>query len=56
MGYESEMFAVYDTMMYVNAPIYTICVGTAFGEPAVLLAAGKKVTSSPVPEPCLNCN
>lgn len=36
------MFAVYDTMNYVKPPIYTICVGTAFGEPAVLLAAGKK--------------
>ena len=43
LGYESEMFAVYDTMMYVKCPIHTICVGTAFGEPAVLLAAGAKV-------------
>eukprot|EP00210_Caulerpa_lentillifera_P004670 g4455.t1 len=42
LGYEAEMFAVYDTMNYVKPPIYTICVGTAFGEPAVLLAAGQK--------------
>ena len=45
LGYESEVFAIYDTMMYVKSPIYTICVGTAFGEPAVLLSAGEKVRS-----------
>lgn len=43
LGYESEAFAIYDTMEYVKSPIYTVCVGTAYGEPAMLLAAGKKV-------------
>ncbi|CAD7699459.1 unnamed protein product [Ostreobium quekettii] len=42
LGYEAETLAIYDTMKYVKPPIYTICVGTAFGEAAVLLAAGQK--------------
>ncbi|GMH39017.1 hypothetical protein BSKO_06915 [Bryopsis sp. KO-2023] len=49
LGYESEAFAVYDTMEYVKPPIYTVCVGTAFGEPALLLAAGKKGMRSSLP-------
>jgi hypothetical protein len=35
-----EAFAIYDVMMYVKPPIRTLCVGTAFGEAAMLLAAG----------------
>ena len=35
-----EAFAIYDVMMYVKPPIRTMCVGTAFGEAAMLLAAG----------------
>ena len=40
LGYEAEAFAIYDTMRYVKPPIATVCVGTAFGEAAMLLAAG----------------
>ena len=43
LGYESEAFAIYDVMRYVKPPIYTVCVGNAFGEAAMLLAAGEKV-------------
>jgi len=39
-GYDTEAFAIYDTMCYCKAPIHTICVGSAFGEAAMLLAAG----------------
>lgn len=41
LGYETEAFSIYDTMRYVKPPIYTICVGTAWGEAAMLLAAGQ---------------
>jgi ATP-dependent Clp protease, protease subunit len=41
LGYEHEAFAIYDTMSYIKCPISTLCVGTAFGESAMLLAAGK---------------
>lgn len=43
MGYDTEAFAIYDTMQYVKPPIHTICVGTAWGEAAMLLASGAKV-------------
>ena len=42
MAYDAEAFAIYDTMSYVKNPLYTVCVGTAWGEAAMLLAAGEK--------------
>lgn len=42
VGFESEAFAIYDTMNYVSTPIETICVGKAYGLAAMLLANGKK--------------
>lgn len=42
LGYETEAFAIYDTMKYVRPPIFTLCVGNAWGEAALLLAAGSK--------------
>jgi ATP-dependent Clp protease, protease subunit len=35
-----EAFAIYDVMMYVKPAIRTLCVGTAFGEAAMLMASG----------------
>jgi hypothetical protein len=46
LGYESEAFAIYDTMKYIKPEVHTLCVGTAFGESAMLLAAGTAVSSS----------
>lgn len=43
LGYESEAFAIYDTMRYIKPSVRTLCVGTAFGESAMLLACGEKV-------------
>ena len=45
LGYESEAFAIYDTMKYIKPSVRTLCVGTAFGESAMLLAAGEKVVN-----------
>ena len=39
-GDMTSMFAVYDTMQYLQAPVVTTCVGQAIAEGAVLLAAG----------------
>jgi ATP-dependent Clp protease, protease subunit len=36
----TSMLAVYDTMRYIQAPVYTTCVGQAIAAGAVLLAAG----------------
>lgn len=41
LGYESEAFAIYDTMRYIKPVVATVCVGSAFGEAAMLLAAGE---------------
>jgi ATP-dependent Clp protease protease subunit len=38
----SSMFAIYDIMQFVKAPIYTYVLGTAASAAAVLLAAGNK--------------
>ena len=34
--------AIYDTMQYIKAPVYTICMGMAMSFGAVLLAADRK--------------
>ena len=41
-GFESEAFAIYDTMNYCKAPVHTVLVGKAYGLAAMLLAAGDK--------------
>ncbi|KAI0499457.1 hypothetical protein KFK09_020360 [Dendrobium nobile] len=40
LGYETEAFAIYDVMRYVKPPIFTLCVGNAWGEASLLLASG----------------
>lgn len=42
-GYDTEAFAIYDTIKYVNSPVHTVAVGTAWGEAAMLLSSGEKV-------------
>jgi ATP-dependent Clp protease protease subunit len=42
VGFETEAFAICDTMSYVKPPIHTICLGSAMGMAAMLLAAGTK--------------
>ena len=42
LAFETEAFAIADTMNYVSPEIETICLGTAFGTAAMLLANGAK--------------
>ncbi|XP_004508959.1 ATP-dependent Clp protease proteolytic subunit-related protein 4, chloroplastic [Cicer arietinum] len=49
LGYETEALAVYDLMSYIKPPIFTLCVGNAWGEAALLLAAGAKGNRSALP-------
>ncbi|KAG5248924.1 hypothetical protein OIU77_027500 [Salix suchowensis] len=49
LGYETEAFAIYDVMGYVKPPIFTLCVGNAWGEAALLLAAGSRGNRSALP-------
>lgn len=46
LGYEAEALAIYDTMRYVKPAVGTVCVGSAYGEAALLLAAGEKVPAA----------
>ena len=41
-AFETDAFAIADTMNYVSPEIETICLGTAFGTSAMLLANGAK--------------
>jgi len=40
IGFETEAFAICDTMRYIKPPIHTICIGSAMGMAAMLLSAG----------------
>lgn len=42
VGFETEAFAICDTMGYIKPPIQTICIGSAMGMAAMLLSAGTK--------------
>uniref|UniRef100_A0A2C9WAS9 ATP-dependent Clp protease proteolytic subunit n=1 Tax=Manihot esculenta TaxID=3983 RepID=A0A2C9WAS9_MANES len=48
LGYETEAFAIYDVMGYVKPPIFTLCVGNAWGEAATsgCWVEGKSVCST----------
>src|SRR5271170_2235379 len=41
-GYIESIFMIYDMMKMIKSPIETFCIGHAFGEAALLLAAGTK--------------
>jgi len=49
VGFESEAFAIADTMMYIKPDINTVLVGKAYGLAAMLLACGKKGQRSALP-------
>ena len=49
VGFETEAFAIYDTMKYIKPPIHTICIGSALGMAAMLLSAGTKGCRASLP-------
>merc|ERR1719440_2476714 len=49
VGFETEAFAIADTMAYVEAPIKTVLVGKAYGLSAMLLACGEKGERTTLP-------
>ena len=42
VGFETEAFAICDTLRYVKPPVHTICIGQAMGTAAMILSAGTK--------------
>jgi ATP-dependent Clp protease, protease subunit len=41
-GFETEAFAICDTLQYIKPPVHTICLGTAIGSAALILSSGTK--------------
>ncbi|MGL6338363.1 MAG: ATP-dependent Clp protease proteolytic subunit [Waterburya sp.] len=42
IGFETEAFAICDTMEYIKPPVHTICIGQAMGTAAMILSSGAK--------------
>jgi ATP-dependent Clp protease protease subunit len=49
LSYDSQSLAIYDVMKITKPPIFTLCVGNAWGEAALLLSAGSKGNRSALP-------
>ncbi|MGJ3252834.1 MAG: ATP-dependent Clp protease proteolytic subunit [Elainellaceae cyanobacterium] len=49
VGFETEAFAICDTIQYLKPPVHTICIGSAMGMAAMLLSAGTKGCRASLP-------
>ena len=49
IGFETEAFAICDTLRYVKPPVHTICIGQAMGTAAVILSAATKGQRAALP-------
>lgn len=49
VGFETEAFAICDTLSYIKPPVHTICIGTAMGMSAMLLSAGTRGCRASLP-------
>ena len=49
IGFETEAFAICDTIRYIKPPVHTICMGSAMGMAAMLLSAGTKGCRASLP-------
>lgn len=47
VGFETEAYAIMDTLRYIRPDVHTVCIGKAFGNAAMLLASGKKGAPPP---------
>lgn len=43
VGFETEAYAILDTLGYIRPDVYTLVIGQAFGNAAMIAACGKKV-------------
>lgn len=49
IGFETEAFAICDTLNYIKPPVHTICIGQAMGTAAMILSAGTKGCRASLP-------
>ena len=55
-SFDTEAFAIADTMQFIRPPIRTICVGQAFGTAAMLLSLGQKGNRMALPNASIMLN
>jgi ATP-dependent Clp protease protease subunit len=56
IAYETEAFAICDTMSYIKPPVHTICIGQAMGTAAMILSAGTKGFRASLPHATIVLN
>ena len=56
IGFETEAFAICDTLGYFKPPVHTICIGQAMGTAAMILAAGTKGFRASLPNATIVLN
>ncbi|MBT9312990.1 ATP-dependent Clp protease proteolytic subunit [Leptothoe kymatousa] len=56
LGFETEAFAICDTMRYIRPPVHTICIGQAMGTASMILAAGTKGFRASLPNATIVLN
>ncbi len=56
IGFETEAFAICDTINYIKPPVHTICIGQAMGTAAMILASGTKGYRASLPHATIILN
>ena len=56
IGYETEAFAICDTLRYIKPPVHTICIGQAMGTAAMILSSGTKGHRASLPNATIVLN
>jgi ATP-dependent Clp protease protease subunit len=56
IGYETEAFAICDTIQYIKPPVHTICIGQAMGSAAMILSSGTKGFRASLPNATIVLN
>ncbi|MBW4540645.1 MAG: ATP-dependent Clp protease proteolytic subunit [Myxacorys chilensis ATA2-1-KO14] len=56
IGFETEAFAICDTIQYIKPPVHTICIGQAMGTAALILSSGTKGFRASLPHATIVLN
>jgi ATP-dependent Clp protease, protease subunit len=56
VGFETEAFAICDTLQYIKPPVHTICLGQAMGTAAMILSSGAKGFRASLPHATIVLN
>lgn len=56
VGFETEAYAILDTLNYIRPDVHTLAVGAAYGNAAMLLASGKKGCRAALPHARIKTN